>query len=257
MVLQAEQGVGKSSFFDVLGGDWFDDSMGDGRTKDDLIILHKSWIQEWGEIERVFSKRQVGELKAFLARRTDTFRPPYSRTALEFPCYSIIVGSVNDHQFLVDSTGNRRYWVVPIEMPKINLALLKRERDGIWAAAVNAYRQGESWWLNNEQENLSADNNNYQIIDEWQSAIADYLKHREQVSIAEILQTLFDFELGKMERRDQIRVANILTNLKWKKVGQKQHQGKRQVVWIPIYAKRYPLGLYHLHLIQKVKMDYV
>ena len=28
LVLQGEQGVGKSTFFDVLGGDWFDDSMG-------------------------------------------------------------------------------------------------------------------------------------------------------------------------------------------------------------------------------------
>ena len=235
LVLQGEQGVGKSSFFDVLGGDWFDDSMGDGRTKDDLIILHKSWIQEWGEIERVFSKRQAGELKAFLARRTDTFRPPYGRTALEFPRHSIIVGSVNDCQFLVDSTGNRRYWVVPIEVPKINLARLKKERDGIWAAAVNAYRNGEQWWLNNEEENLSSDNNSkYQIIDEWQSAIALYLEHKNQVSITELLLQVFDFELGKIERRDQMRVANILTNLKWKKAGQKQYQGKRQVVWVPI-----------------------
>lgn len=188
-----------------------------------------------GEIERVFSKRQAGELKAFLARRTDTFRPPYGRTALEFPRHSVIVGSVNDCQFLVDSTGNRRYWVVPIEVPKIDLRRLKQERDGIWAAAVKAYRNGEQWWLSNEEENSSSDNNSkFQIIDEWQSAITLYLKHREQVSITELLLQVFDYELGKIERRDQMRVANILTNLKWKKAGQKQHQGKRQVVWIPI-----------------------
>jgi predicted P-loop ATPase len=234
LVLQGEQGVGKSSFFNVLGGEWFDDSMGDGRDKDDLIILHKSWIQEWGEIERVFSKRQAGELKAFITRKKDIFRPPYGRTALEFPRHSIIVGSVNDHQFLVDSTGNRRYWVVPIGVKEINLAQLKQERDGIWAAAVKAYRHGEQWWLSNDEENLSAENNSkFQIIDEWQSAIAFYLEHREQVSITELLLQVFDFELGKIERRDQMRVANILTNLKWKKVGQKQHQGKRQIVWIP------------------------
>ena len=235
LVLQGEQGVGKSSFFNVLGGEWFDDSMGDGRTKDDLIILHKSWIQEWGEIERVFGKRQAGEIKAFLTRKKDLFRPPYGRTALNFPRRSIIVGSVNDTQFLVDPTGNRRYWVVPIAVGKIDLTRLNHERDAIWSAAVAAYKQGQSWWLSNEEENLSAENNsNYQIIDEWQSAIALYLKHREQVSITELLLQVFSFELGKIERRDQMRVANILTNLKWNKVGQKQHQGRRQVVWIPI-----------------------
>ena len=33
------------------------------------------------------------------------------------------------------------------------------------------------------------------------------------------------------DRRSQMRVANILTCLGWEKLGQKQHQGKRQVVW--------------------------
>ncbi|MDJ0590013.1 MAG: VapE family protein [Pleurocapsa sp. MO_226.B13] len=233
LVLKGEQGIGKSSFFEILGGDWFDDSMGDGKLKDDLIILHKSWIQEWGEIERVFSKRQAGELKAFLTRRSDTFRPPYGRTALEFDRRSIIIGSVNDDQFLVDPTGNRRYWVIPIGVDEINLAQLKQERDAIWAAAVAAYRKGETWWLDREEEKLSAENNHsFEIVDEWQSAIATYLEGREKTSITELLQQVFDYELGQIQRRDQMRVANILTSLKWKKAGQKQHQGKRQVVWV-------------------------
>ena len=233
LVLQGSQGVGKSSFFNVLGGEWFDDSMGDGRSKDDLIILHKSWIQEWGEIERVFGKRQAGEIKAFLTRKKDLFRPPYGRTALNFPRRSIVVGSVNDAQFLVDPTGNRRYWVVPIVVDFIDLARLKQERDAIWSAAVAAYQKGESWWLSNEEEKLSAENNRtFEIVDEWTSGISNYLEQREQVSITELLQTVFDYELGQIQRRDQMRVASILTTLGWQKAGQKQHQGKRQVVWV-------------------------
>ncbi|MDJ0679944.1 MAG: hypothetical protein QNJ18_08800 [Xenococcaceae cyanobacterium MO_167.B52] len=38
-------------------------------------------------------------------------------------------------------------------------------------------------------------------------------------------------EWGDIDRRSQMRVANILTCLDWEKLGQKQHQGKRQVVW--------------------------
>ena len=107
MVLQGKQGAGKSSFFNVLGGEWFDDSMGAANNKDDLIILHKSWIQEWGEIERTLSKRQSEELKAFITRRKDIFRPPYGRSALEFARQSIIVGTANGTDFLVDSTKKR------------------------------------------------------------------------------------------------------------------------------------------------------
>ena len=123
--------------------------------------------------------------------------------------------------------------MIPISVEEINLAQLKQERDAIWAAAVRAYRQGETWWLDREEEKLSAENNHsFEIVDEWQSAIAQYLEGREKVSITELLQQVFDYELGQIQRRDQMRVANILTSLKWKKAGQKQHQGKRQVVWV-------------------------
>ena len=47
----------------------------------------------------------------------------------------------------------------------------------------------------------------------------------------EILTRVFEIEPGKVDRRSQMRVANILTNLSWKKAGQKQHLSKRQVVW--------------------------
>lgn len=234
LVLQGGQGIKKSTFLRVLGGDWFDDSMGDGRNKDDLIILNKCWIQEWGEIERVFGKRQAGELKAFITRQKDTFRQPYGMTALEHARKSIIVGSVNDSQFLVDPTGNRRYWVIPIAVKRINIKQLKQERDGIWAAAVKAYRHGEQWWLTDEEEKLSnANNQKFQIVDEWESAISNYLSSLTQVSITEILTSVFDYELGKIDRSSQMRVGNILTNMGWKKVGRKQHQGLRQIVWQP------------------------
>ncbi len=234
LVLQGKQGIYKSTFLRVLGGEWFDDSMGDGRNKDDLIILHKCWIQEWGEIERVFGKRQAGELKAFITRQTDTFRQPYAMTASECPRRSIIVGSVNDSQFLVDPTGNRRYWVIPIKVKRINIHRLKQERDAIWAAALSAYRSGEPWWLSPDEEELStANNQQFQIVDEWESPISNYIELRQQVSITEILTNVFNYELGKIDRSSQMRVSTILTSVGWKKVGRKQHQGRRQIVWQP------------------------
>ena len=232
LVLQGDQGVGKSTFFQILGGEFFDDSLGDGRDKDDILKLHKCWIQEWGEVERVFSKRQAGEIKAFLSRSTDTFREPYGRAAKENKRHSIIVASVNQAQFLVDTTGNRRYWVIPISVSDLDLELLKKERDGIWAAAVAAYKAGERWWLTKEEANLSEDNNqSFQIVDEWESAIAEYTKFLDRTSVTEILVKCFDFEIGKMDRSSQMRVATILTFLGWKKVGIRSLAGKRQQCW--------------------------
>lgn len=239
LVLQGGQGIGKSTFFNVLGGDWFDDSMGAANNKDDLLILHKCWIQEWGEIERVFSKKQAGELKAFLSRRTDAFREPYARSTVEHPRRSIIVGSVNNAQFLVDSTGNRRYWVIPIEVDRINIELLKQERDCIWAAAVHAYRAGEVWWLTHEEESLSGENNEqFRVPDEWESYIATYIEGKARVSVSEILEKVFYLEPAKIDRPSQMRVGTILTILGWKNIGARQHQGRRQKVWEPIEPKQ-------------------
>ena len=232
LVLQGDQGVGKSTFYKILGGDWFDDSMGDGRDKDDLLKLHKCWIQEWSEIERIFGKRQAGEIKAFLSKRTDLYRVPYGRITKEYPRGSIIVASVNNAQFLVDSTGNRRYWIIPVKVSAIDLEMLRKERDAIWSAAVAAYIAGESWWLTREELELSETNNEqFQIVDEWESAIAEYVEGLQRVSVTEILSRCFEVEVGKMDRSSQMRVATILSSLGWQKIGQREHLGSRQQCW--------------------------
>ena len=74
---------------------------------------------------------------------------------------------------------------------------------------------------------LKPHNQKFQIIDEWQGAIADYLEHRDRVSITEILEKVMAFDLGDIDRRSQMRVANILTCLKWEKLGQQKHQGNK------------------------------
>ena len=97
---------------------------------------------------------------------------------------------------------------------------------------MRAYRNGERWWLDRDEQVLSSTNNQiFQVVDEWQGAIASYLEYRQRVSISEILTEVMEFRLAEIDRRSQMRVANILTYMKWEKVGQQQHRGKRQVVW--------------------------
>jgi hypothetical protein len=59
LVLQSDaQGIGKSSLWKILGGDWFSDSLGDLRdVREDRLQLHSAWIHEWGEIDNVMGKR--------------------------------------------------------------------------------------------------------------------------------------------------------------------------------------------------------
>ncbi|NBS71759.1 hypothetical protein EBT31_23020, partial [bacterium] len=167
-VLMGDQGARKSSFWSALGGHFFSDALGDCTSKDDLMVLHRSWIMEWAELDHIMGRRHAGQVKAFLSQSTDLFRVPYGKSTEAFPRRGIIVGSTNRTTgFLQDETGNRRFWVIPTsksEADPIDTPTLAAERDAIWSAAVAAYRSGAPSHLPTElAQQVTRENETYQV----------------------------------------------------------------------------------------------
>jgi predicted P-loop ATPase len=52
-VLMGDQGAYKSSFWGCLGGPFFSDALGDISSKDDVMVLHRSWMMEWAELDHI------------------------------------------------------------------------------------------------------------------------------------------------------------------------------------------------------------
>jgi len=219
LILQGRQGQGKSGFFAVLGGEFFDDSMGPLDGKDDLMILHRSWIQEWSEFDQVSGHRQASQIKSFLSRRIDRFRPPYGRYVKEFPRRCVICGSTNQQEFLNDPTGSRRFWVIPVGSRPIDLETLRRERDAIWAAAVQAYKAGAQWWLTPDEHNQSEELNlEYQQSDPWLDIIQGKLSlpgAPSQVTTEHILTDWLGVPKDRQGKAEQRRVGAIMRRLGW------------------------------------------
>ncbi|NBQ51429.1 MAG: hypothetical protein EBU35_12500, partial [Marivivens sp.] len=181
-VLMGDQGAYKSSFWQCLGGQFFSDALGDISTKDDIMVLHRSWIMEWAELDHITNRKHAGQVKAFLSQGVDLLRVPYGKAVESFPRRGIIVGTTNKTAgFLVDETGNRRFWVIPTtktQTNQINTAALLLERDAIWSAAVNAYQNNESNRLPQTFENMvNEENTNYVIDSPWRAPIQEYLSH--------------------------------------------------------------------------------
>ena len=177
LVLKGGQGLGKSTSLKALAGeDWFTSSHAD-QNKDFLLNVHSCWIYEQAELESLTSKRQAGTLKNLITSSTDTFRKPYARTAERVPRHSVFCGTVNEHQFLQDDTGNRRYWVIPIEgTEKLDKEAIAKERDAIWKAAVIAHEKGELPMLTEELEAESADQNEeFNEQDAWVGMIQAWM----------------------------------------------------------------------------------
>ena len=129
LVLQGDQGAGKTYFFNKLAlyPDWFAEGVSiDLSNKDTIIQSTSVWIAELGELDSTL-KREQSSLKAFLTSRRDTYRVPYGRTAIRRPRRTSFCGTVNPGEFLNDETGSRRFWVVHVD--HIDLDRLKALSD--------------------------------------------------------------------------------------------------------------------------------
>ena len=227
-VLLGEQGSRKSSFWAALGGEFFSDGLRDINGKDSLMILHRSWICELAELEAITSKKMAGEIKSFLSQETDVFRVPYGKVTEAFPRRGILVGSTNRHDgFLVDETGNRRFWIIKlgdsigIENP-IDVEGLKNERKQIWAAAVLAYKNGETTYLTKENEvKVNEENLDYLIESPWKSVIQSFCdtpsNYHRDLTTEVVLTEAIEKPIERQTRYDQMQVATILKNLGYEK----------------------------------------
>ncbi|MEM9148916.1 MAG: virulence-associated E family protein [Cyanobacteria bacterium P01_F01_bin.3] len=233
LILKGPQGWKKSTFFEVLASKaWFDDSYTHSSDKDERLKLHYSWVIEWGELEVVFEKKSISHVKAFLSCSVDKLRPPYGMSQETLPRSSVIVGSTNEDQFLADTTGNRRYWVVPL-FKKININQLRAERDRIWAAAVALYQNGEQWWLTDEESLLAdEDRTQYEEVHPWVYSITDYVYNLKEVSTREILCNALCIPVQKHSNPAQKKVSAIFKKLGWYQTPNAvSYKGRRTRVW--------------------------
>ena len=238
-VLMGDQGARKSSFWSALGGPFFSDALGDISTKDDLMVLHRSWIMEWAELDHIMGRKHAGQIKSFLSQSTDLFRVPYGKATESFPRRGIIVGSTNRSTgFLVDETGNRRFWVIPTtrtEAEPIDTPTLMAERDAIWAAAVHAYRAGEPNYLPADlAQQVTQENEGYRVENPWLPAVQQWLDQRifgETITTERILVEAIQKPIERQTRADQMAVADMLSSLGYaqKRISQ---AGARVRVWI-------------------------
>lgn len=125
LVLQGPQGIGKTSFVRCIGirpdfvklGQYLDT-----KDKDTFRRCTSAWIVELGEIETTL-KSDIERLKAFITAEKDEYRLPYGRADQTIARRTSLIGTCNSERFLIDPTGSRRFWTLPvdeIDLDKLN-----------------------------------------------------------------------------------------------------------------------------------------
>jgi hypothetical protein len=138
LILEGEQGVGKSTFARELAGDaYFADWLPDLADKDAAQLLQGTWLVEMGELAQL-RKNEIETVKAFVTRRVDKYRPSFGRATIEAPRQSVFMGTTNASQYLRDDTGNRRF--IPVMVGNLDVKALRRDRNQLLAEVLWAYR---------------------------------------------------------------------------------------------------------------------
>lgn len=228
LMLHGRQGLGKSTFFAILGSPWHSDSTIDINNKDAYQQIHAAWLYEFSELENVVSGRQESRLKAFLTSTHDAFRAPYAATVTSRPRSVAVCGTTNRSEILTDDTGSRRFWIVPVEV-EINREQLERDRDQLWAEARSAYENGEPWWFSAELEaQREAANEDFDTDDVWLPLISKHLRSPSivEISVGELLSAAIDLKPAQQDRAAQMRVARALKKLGWRR--EREVGGTRQ-----------------------------
>jgi putative DNA primase/helicase len=218
VIFEGLQGILKSTMLASLvpNPDYFSDTLGDISSKDALVGLNGKLIIEWGELVP-FLKRDPEECKHFLSIKQDHYRPPFGRNAVTIKRRNIFVGSTNESEYLRDLTGNRRY--LPVRCSKIDLKRLEQERDQLFAEAVHAYKAGEKWWFETDEQRREAEaqvadrmvsNITAEAIDVWLEACPYSCFTSTEVLVSALNRVSSD-------KPNEREIARILNSRGWRK----------------------------------------
>lgn len=155
LTLQGKQGIGKTSWLKSLidEPELRDDIVKvdhhlDPSNKDSVMTATSHLLVEIGEVDSSF-KKDIARLKGFLTSDFDKIRKPYGRRETDQPRRTVFMASVNETNFLVDTTGNSRWWTIRAESIDFKHSI---DMQQLFAQLAEMLDQGEVWWLNRDEE---------------------------------------------------------------------------------------------------------
>lgn len=233
VVLEGDQGTGKSTAIRYLFGDrFFTDHLPDFHSKDSFQQLQGAWCIEVAELAAM-SKAEVTDVKQFLSRLVDKFRPPYAHNPIQIPRRTVFWASVNPegwNGYLKDPTGARRFW--PIKTAAIDLLGILRDRDQIWAEAVALYMQGEAWHFTDAEmvTLLKEQQEQRREADVWEEPMREWLLGRVRCTVAQVLKECIEMPSEKQNPQAARRVGNCLRALGWRSTRGRPGSGMKTAV---------------------------
>jgi predicted P-loop ATPase len=243
-ILTGSQGLLKSSGIMAMSpsSDFFKKFDLSAHDADQSRKMRGCLVGEFDEM-RGLTGRGAEEIRSFMTKRWETWTPKYQEYETTFPRRLLFHGSANGDEILADPEGERR-WLPMRCLDMVDVARIEADRLQLWAEGLALWTADGVRWR--EAERLAKDEHEaFKITDEWDAPVARWLSEidvggktpvdRCQLKAADVLIGALGFEVGKIGRADQMRVAKCMAKAGLRKVVTKvvTDTGPRTVkVWV-------------------------
>ncbi|CAM3744732.1 VapE domain-containing protein [Bordetella tumulicola] len=218
LVLSGAQGLGKSRWVDSLAPN----ELGVIRIgailkpddRDSITASVRTWVTELGELDATLRKSDVAQLKAFITNPADVVRLPYERAESKFARRTAFVATCNKHEFLVDDTGNRKFWVIATSNVNADHGF---DMQQVWAEVLHLWREGQpAYLLPDERAALDTSNEDHSVIDPIEDQLTTRLRWdapKTQWTWRSVTQILADVGVDRPNRSDTTKAGIVLERL--------------------------------------------
>lgn len=218
------QGAGKTTFLKKLAHGWYTDQFTDFKDKDSYSNMLRALIVNDDEMTAT-NNSDFENLKKFISAQELEYRPPYGRKAIRRPRGFVIARTTNEITYLKDKTGERRFLPNLVDKDKVKKSAVTDLDEAtvaqVWGEAVNLYREGFSFILTDEQQDLIEQNREqFQYVDEVEYQIEKMLASftDDWIEASEIAYKLTGSDNLVNNQKLAKKISYIMTNRKgWKK----------------------------------------
>ena len=220
LILDGEQGIGKSTAVQILGGEYYGSFNFKTMQKDEaqsFNTLANSWIIELEELAGL-KKAEIAEVKTFITKQIDECRKKFEKMNTKKLRHSIFIGTANLNSFegyLTDTTGNRRFW--PVKVKQLKKYELIQDRDQLFAEAKSLYEKKTKLYVDSSAviQQHSAETRKRQGSDPWLRPVRQYVDGMcgQNINIYDLQAQVLGMSPDKITARTYTRLDTILNLL--------------------------------------------
>lgn len=239
-ILVGAQGSGKSSGVAAMAPahEFFTEVSFSEREDDLSRKMRGCLLAEIGEL-RGLHTRELESIKAFITRTHETWVPKYREFAVQFPRRLVFIGTTNQHEFLADETGNRRW--LPVLTNQVDRDAIKADCALLWAEAREVFKVRGVVFKGAEQLANEA-HADHTLHDTWVEVIAEWLdtedsltgeipRIREFLRLTDVARDALGLNVHQITRTQELRIGKCLRECGYEKRVRKIEREDRKV-WV-------------------------